>query len=170
MSWFGKGNLRHTCPCIRCSSLRWRSATRDGCLTWAKASSCTTLYIRPLFSVKGWPNTVFSTTWLGDITNSTTFSAQCIAVVQTVIDRWLVKNESSTSLGRSDNSILRFRTRSWWMVETSTICLIRCQIIQGKFIVIWRRMGMRCLSFVTSDSIQNRSSREEYRRCRWTKG
>ena len=170
MSWLDKGNPRHTCPCIRCSSLRWRSAIRDGCLTWAKDSSYTTLFIKRLSSVSGWLSTAFSTTWLGGTTNSTTFLAQCIAVVQTVIDKWLVKNGSSTLLDRSDNSILRFRQRSWWMVETSTICLIRYQIIQGKFIVIWRRMGMRCWSFVTSDSIQKRSFREEYLRCRWTRG
>ena len=144
MSLFGRGNALHTWLYIKCSSLRWRSAIRDGSLTWAKASSCTTLFTKRLSSVKEWLSTNSSTTWLGDITNSTIFLAQCIAEVQTVIDRWLVRNESSTLLDRSGNSILRSKTQSRWMAETSTICLIRYQTIREKFIVIWRRMGMQC--------------------------
>ena len=170
MHWFGKGSQHHTWPFIRCSSSRWRLATRDGSLTWAKVNFYTTLSTRLLSNVRKWHSTLSSTTWRADTMTSTTCLAQYTAGAPTASARWHARSASSIWPGRSNSSTPRYTPRSSWTEETMTTYLPRSGGLQlGKFTMIWELTAMLCLNSASSGSTPNSLSSRGYHKCRWTR-
>ena len=165
----GKGNQHPTWLSIRCSSSRWRLATKDGSITWAKVNSYTTPSTRLLSNVRKWHSTLSSTIWQGDTMTSTTCLVQSTAGVRIASARWHVRSASNIWLGKSNSSTPRYILRSSWMEETLTTYLPRSQLRLGQFTMIWKPTATQCLNSASSGSTPNSLSRIGYRRCRWTR-